>query len=167
MEQYFDTYKEHTTFYKICNFFLLFFFLQLILLFIFNKTLSNLSNTLQTIFMTIFIISLTFFLIGWFLIMIPSNILMYKKDGELELKENEIIINFYSYDTMSYKFEFKVIGYRGQGGSKAGKDGMGNKVKIYKENNIIIEKQFVIATKSQYDYLIQILDVWKKQKILH
>lgn len=90
---------------------------------------------------------------------------MYKKDGELKLRENEIIINDCSYDTMSYEFEFKIIGYRGQGGSKGGKDGMGNKVKIYKENYMAVEKQFVITTKSQYDYLIQILAQWKKQDI--
>lgn len=108
-----------------------------------------------------------FFLVGLFLRVIPSKIIMYKKDGEIDIKENEIIIYSNHYDTMIYKFEFKIIGYRGQGGSKGGKDGTGNRIKIYKDNTVIIEKKFVIATKSQYDYLIQIMDEWKAQKLLH
>ncbi len=167
MEQSFDTYKGYTTFYKIYNFFSLFFFLQLILLFAFNKQISDLSNVVQTIFFFILIISLIFFLVGLFLRVIPSKILMYKKEGEMEVKDNGITIDSDQYYTTSFKFEFKIIGYRGQGGSKGGKDGTGNRIKIYKDDNIIIEKRFVIATKSQYDYLIQILDQWKAQKLLH
>ena len=88
---------------------------------------------------------------------------MYVKDGELELDIDKFQLDSKNYSLTDFiKIEFKVIGYRGQAGSKAGKAGTGNKIKIYKNSNDVVEKAFVINTSEELDNLKSILMQWKK-----
>jgi hypothetical protein len=91
-----------------------------------------------------------------------SSVLMYIKDGELEMTDKEIVLNSNVYNAMDLdKVEMKVIGYRGQAGSRGGKDGTGNKIKIFTKSNDILEKAFVINTSVDLDNLKEILKNWK------
>ena len=88
---------------------------------------------------------------------------MYIKDGELELGSDKFRLDAKTYNfNILNKVEFKVIGYRGQSGSRSGKDGTGNKIKIHEKSNQIVEKRFVIKTEEQLENLKDILIQWKQ-----
>lgn len=87
-----------------------------------------------------------------------------QKDGELELGPDKFRLDAKTYNLNNVKkVEFKVIGYRGQAGSRSGKDGTGNKIKICEKSNEIVEKRFVINTEEQLDNLKDILMQWKQE----
>lgn len=87
---------------------------------------------------------------------------MYVKDGELEIAVDKLSLDTISYNLSDLnKIEFKIIGYRGQAGSRSGKDGTGNKIKIYEKSNLVLEKSFVLNTREDLDNLKRILMEWK------
>lgn len=81
------------------------------------------------------------FIAGFFIRAVSSDILMYIKDGDLVSGTDKFQLDSKTYSLSDLiKVEFKVIGYRGQAGSKAGKDSTGNKIKIYEKSNEVLEK---------------------------
>lgn len=88
---------------------------------------------------------------------------MHIKDGVLEIDGHKIMLDSMTYNLSELnKVDFKVMGYRGQAGSRRGKDGTGNKIKIYNKSNQILEKSFVLNTREQFDNLKSILLQWKQ-----
>lgn len=164
MSQTFDTYTKHSTAYKLTQIsvivFALFFLPVLILQ---NKLNTLLSPFWNAMLLAAFVLSLIGIIAGLWIRNMESDILMYIKDGELELDVDKFQLDSKTYDLNDLtKIEFIVIGYRGQAGSRAGKDGTGNKIKIYEKSNQTLEKFFVLNTREQLDNLKGILMQWKQ-----
>lgn len=158
----FDTYTKHSAVYKLFNINAIIFFVLIVLLFIGNKKIKFLSNSWQILLFIILFLSVIIFVVGMVLRNIQSAIPMYIKDGELALFENQKLSwNSIAYCIEGCKVEIKIIGYRGQGGSKGGKDGTGNTIKIYNDSKMIFQKKFVLKNKEQLDRLKSMIFNWK------
>lgn len=164
MRQTFDTYNKRSTVYKLTEISALLFLALLIPIGILQNRLNTiLSSFWNRILLATFVLSLICFIAGLFIRTVRSNILMYVKDGDLELDIDKFKLGDKTYNLSDInRIEFKVIGYRGQTGSRSGKDGIGNKIKIFEKSSEIIEKAFVINTREELDNLKDILMQWRQ-----
>jgi|GEM_PF-6826482 hypothetical protein len=92
---------------------------------------------------------------------VPSDLLMYEKDGDLILSATRITLNNVEYELKSiYKIDITTRGNRGNPtGDRTimGNEGTANSIKIYTTLKSIIEKKFVLNTRKELDDFKELL----------
>jgi hypothetical protein len=153
----FDTYSKHTGKYQLLP-------IGLLMLFALGVYVNVEKKQPITPFVAVtLILSVIITIIGIIVKSLPSDGL-YKKDGELILYTDSILLDNVKYQLSEIsRTEFVVYLKENAPRGKFPPDNTANSIKIYTNSNAIIKKSFAFTLPEQYHALKTLLLEWKKE----
>lgn len=169
----FDTYKRHSPTFWLARVMVFSPILLFVYLFWCNLDI-NVFNIPGCIISVVVLATCCF--IGAQILITPSMGRLYRKTGNITIAENHITADDRTYEIGSptNKIRLQLMGYRGQwqgsvdqymGGESKEENGLGNRICLYENDKVVLEKLFVLTTLQDLEQLKSILVQWKQNGI--